>query len=231
MGIGCSHGYLIDPLARKAVLKFAQDYKPEFKFHLGDWIDTTAFRSGAKGTKDETSDVDYDLLEGNNFIKEYKPQILLGGNHEGRVWSLCDHHNAILKSLACRVRQEILDMAQDIGAKFIPYKGVWSMVPFGNFKLTHGYMYGENACRDMAEVHGNIMFAHIHRAGMMNGRRDDNPMGICVGTLSDIPNMDYANTRKSTLAWSQGFVWGEYSDDLVQPFLYNKLQGAEWILP
>lgn len=51
--VGCSHGQMADPKALAAVLKFKESFKPHFTAHLGDAFDTTAFRAGAKGTRDE----------------------------------------------------------------------------------------------------------------------------------------------------------------------------------
>ncbi len=53
MAVSCNHGNRADPEALKAVLAFAKDFKPDLKVHLGDFVDMTAFRSGAKGTGDE----------------------------------------------------------------------------------------------------------------------------------------------------------------------------------
>jgi hypothetical protein len=74
-------------------------------------------------------------------------------------------------------------------------------------------MYNEMAIRDHAETFGNTVLAHLHRAGSATGRRSDHPTAYCVGTLANIPSMAYANTRRSTLAWQHGLVYGEYNDE------------------
>ena len=52
MAVGCSHGELICPESRKAVLEFAKKFRPDFRAHLGDFIDLAAMRGGV------SSDVD-----------------------------------------------------------------------------------------------------------------------------------------------------------------------------
>lgn len=43
--------------------------------------------------------------------------------------------------------------------------------------------------------------------------------------------MEYANTRISTLAWSQGFVYGEYNELSLHPKLHIHDYSPEWKLP
>jgi len=95
-------------------------------------------------------------------------------------------------------------------------------------------MYGENAIRDHAEAHGNVIHAHTHRPGIATGRRDDHPTGICVGTLTARRSMEYAKSRRATLSWGQAFAWGEYTDNYANFNLCmgpNEQNGARWILP
>jgi hypothetical protein len=59
-----------------------------------------------------------------------------------------------------------------------------------------------------------------------------NPLGFCVGTLADVPAMDYSGKRRSTLAWSHGIVFGEYTDDDAQLYLHQWPQNEQnWHLP
>ena len=232
LAVGCSHGDLADQDALDAVLRFKKDFKPDFTVHLGDFLDTAALRSGAKGTGDEGRDLDADLCQGLLFLADLRPNLVLCGNHEARVWRLTDHPNAIVAKCAGDLQRSIRSTCKRLGAELVEYRGIWEKRKIANYSLMHGYLYTENAARDHAEAHGNVIFAHTHRAGMAIGRRDDDAMGLCVGTLADIPNMDYANTRRATLGWSQGFVWGEYCDSWLQPFLHIKQKTANgWVLP
>jgi len=232
VAIGCSHGHLIDPWARDAILSFCERWKPVTRFHLGDAYDLTAFRAGAGGGPDSGKDLNPDLQDGTAFLEHYRPTTLMCGNHERRLWAYCDHPNALISCLAGKLRQSLFEVCRKMKTDLVEYRGLWEWRMLGDYKLGHGYIYNENACRDHAEAHGNCIFAHTHRAGMMAGRRDDEPLGLCVGTLADIPNVDYANQRRATLGWRQGFVWGEYTDKVLQPFLFIKPKEARtWRLP
>lgn len=232
LAVGCSHGGLIDPNAEAAVLRFREAWKPDTCVHLGDFVDTAAFRSGAKGTSDESEPISPDFQAGLDFLKDLRPTMVFNGNHEIRLWKLRSHHNAIISELSSHLIERIQTRVALCKAEYVEDWSIRAYRTIGGYKLMHGYLYSENACRDHAEAHGNVIFAHTHRAGMAKGRRDDNPTGYCVGTLSDIPNMDYASARRSTLSWCPGFVWGEYCDDHAALWLHTQPQGQkEWRLP
>jgi hypothetical protein len=114
----------------------------------------------------------------------------------------------------------------------LPYTGIEQGRTIGGYFYTHGTVYGENCCRDMAEMYGNVVSAHTHRCAVAKGRRSDNPTGYCVGTLTRKGAMEYAKCRRATMAWSQGFVFGEYCSDQSQLYLHEQPSGlAEWRLP
>lgn len=232
LAVGCSHGNHIDPKARSAILNFKDAWKPHKTIHLGDFVDTAAFRAGAKGTSDESEPISPDFEAGLGFLKDLRPNLIFNGNHEARLWRLAGHHSAIIQELSKDLIERIRTRAAICRAEFVEGWGIrhWRMV--GNFKFMHGYLFSENSCRDHAEAHGNIVFAHTHRAGVAKGRRDDSPTGYCVGTLSNIPAMEYAQARRATLSWSGGFVWGEYTDDRCVLWLHEQPQSQdEWVLP
>ena len=232
MAVGCSHGNHINPIAAEAVIKFRESWKPTTVVHLGDFCDTAAFRSGSKGTSDESEPIGPDIDAGCKFLQQLRPTMVLNGNHEIRIWKLQDSTNAIVSDCAMNIVSRLQKQMKALKAD---YEEGWSIHAFrklGNYKLMHGYIFNENSCRDMAETEGNIIFAHTHRAGMAKGRRSDSPTGVCVGTLSNISNMDYALARRATHAWSGGVCFGEYCDDRLIPFIYEQPQTeTEWRLP
>lgn len=231
MAVGCSHGNLISTAAEEAVLKFRKSYKPHFVAHLGDAVDTAAFRSGAKGTNDESVAVAPDVDSGLDFIRKLRPDVYLQGNHEDRLWKLANHHNAIVAGLAQEVIGEIRSLCKSLNCKIVPYEYDQGF-RLGNYLLMHGWYYNEMAARDHAEAFGNVIFCHTHRIAMSKGRRADSPTGVNAGCLIDISTATYAKARRATLAWSNGFAFGEYCDDKLVVWLHEQPQGcSEWILP
>lgn len=232
LALGCSHGVHADPVALDAVLRFRESYKPHVVIHLGDFIDSAAFRAGAKGTGDESEPIEPDVDEGLNFLAKLRPTHVLCGNHEDRLWRLAHSHNAIVSYCAGKIVGAITDKCRRLKAQMIEYTGIHQRLEIGGYLYTHGTVFGEQATRDMAEMYGNVVHAHTHRAGVAKGRRSDNPTGFGVGTLSSIPAMEYAKARRATMAWSAGFVFGEYAADQSQLYLCEKNPAlTEWRLP
>lgn len=232
MAVGCSHGILSDPVALKAVLKFKAAWKPHFTAHLGDCFDTTAFmKEGRAAESGGAKPIEPDMDRGAQFLEDYKPDLFMCGNHEDRLWKLCRDKNELIAYAAGQLVTKITMLCDRMKCKVLPweYKQGFRL---GNYILCHGTIFSEFAPRDMAEVNGNVIFAHAHRAGMATARRRDGVMGICVGHLMDPALAEYAKPRKSTYAWSQGFCWGYYNDETVIPWLHIQPQGqTEWVLP
>lgn len=236
--VSCSHGHLIDPLASKAVVDFVKAFKPHRFDHLGDFTDLSPMMGGGAGQGDPLAP---DVEEGLAFIEMLKAfkdleLVLHEGNHEARLRRLAQSTNEVVAECARLLLLQIEQCAKKLKAKYLPYKGIWSGDRVGNALLTHGSIYNENACRDMAEMYCKggvsvVIFGHTHAPGMAMGRRDDNPIGINVGTLTRRACMDYANSRRKTLSWGQAIVYGEYCDDLLVPTLYVhplELVGQPW---
>jgi predicted phosphodiesterase len=209
LAIGCTHGPHIDRKAFNAILRFKRDFKPRHVIHLGDFVDAAALRSGAKGTGDEVKPLGLDMNAGLMQLKELEPTVILCGNHEARIWRLAEHHNAIISECAGGLKAQVQRTAKELHATILPYDGIHQEWRLHGWRFMHGVFFSENATRDHAESYGNVVHAHTHRPGVSKGRRSDNPTGYCVGTLTKIRNMDYANTRRATLSWGQGFIWGE----------------------
>jgi len=231
MFVGCSHGIYADPTALDAVLQFKEEFRPDVAAHLGDAFDVTALRSGAKGTPDESRPLKPDIDGGIAFLRKFRPTVFFWGNHEDRIERLASHHNQIIRKAGEALREDLQKVFTELKADVVPYTGVYQGRLFGGVRAMHGCMYSENCVRDHAEAFGNVVFAHAHRAGMAVGRRSDHPRGFCVGTLTNMPCMDYAKTRRSTLGWSQGFVWGYFKGNQSQLWLHEHSGSGEWILP
>lgn len=229
IAVGCSHGGLANQQVLNAVLGFMDKWRPVHRIHLGDAYDTAAFRTGARpnsGDADEATPIKPDIISGQKFLNDFRPTAYLLGNHEHRLVRLAGHYNAVISTCAEAVLKDCLAPAKKHKAKIFDYNILTGWYELGGFKFGHGYMYGENYLRDSAETFGNCVVAHAHRAGMAKGRRSDNATAYGVGTLADIPAMDYAGQRRSTLAWSHGFVWGEVFGDRAQLYLCEWPQGT-----
>lgn len=117
---GCSHGELADPAALNEIVKFNADFKPDKRIHLGDFCDTTAWRSGAKGTKDEGACVADDIGAGLTFLERYEPTLVFNGNHEARLYRFAKSPNALLSHAALITIDSIRDtIIEQLGAEYV----------------------------------------------------------------------------------------------------------------
>jgi predicted phosphodiesterase len=230
--VGCSHGDYIDPEAREAALKFQDAWKPHNTIHLGDFTDMAALRTGAMkdpDSKDRAASIADDLKEGVSFLHELKPKHIMFGNHEDRLYKLVDGPNALASHAASLVLDKIDETAKKLKAKTYPYH-IRSYLELGGAKFLHGFMYNVQAIRDHAETYGTCVIAHLHRVGMEEARTAQGDTGYCVGMLARF-DMGYAQQRRATFAWSQGFAYGHYTDNKITVNLCQRKKGNPWILP
>lgn len=210
VAIGCTHGYKASQPRLKEVLAFCDRYKPEIRFDLGDLVDTEAFRSGAKGTADETKDPRPDQAHGLDWLDKYRPTHIAWGNHDVRLQELSSHPSAIVAFAASTLWGQLVSKADELKAKTVPYDIEYGWHRLGGVAWGHGYMYNINAVRDHAEMLSvPVVMAHLHKPEATPGRTINDSMSYCVGTLADIPSMHYARRRRATLQWGHGVVWGE----------------------
>lgn len=233
MAVGCSHGNHICPEARDAVLKFKERWKPHTTLHLGDFIDLAALRAGARSNPDcadRAKDISEDVTEGIDFLYELRPNHILMGNHEARLYALLDSPNALAAHASNCVLEDISECAKRLKARVYPYM-VRSYAEIGDLKCLHGFVYNVNAIRDTAESYGcKTLMAHIHRCGQERARTLNGVSGYALGMLMRF-DPDYAATRRATLAWSQGFAFGYYSDNQTTVNIVERTFGQPWMLP
>jgi len=234
MAVGCTHAGHLDYKAWKEVLAFKQRWQPETTIHLGDFLDTSAWRAGARNNPDDPDrgeSIAEDYLVGISHLKELSPQVCMLGNHEFRVWDLLKSNSAIVAYAAEEGVKAIEGAIKKLKARMFEYdieKGVFIL---GNTYFIHGYSHGESAVRDAVESYGkSVVMAHLHRPEIARGRILGAPIGHCTGTLANVGAMGYARRRRATLRWGHGFCYGEYAHDACVTWLATPTKG-EWRLP
>ena len=235
--VGCTHAGHLDLKAWGEVMKFKERWKPETTIHLGDFLDTAAWRAGARTSQDDPdkgSSFSEDYLHGIGHLKELftgGDHVTMMGNHEARIWALTRSSSAVVAYAAEEGVKAIESAVKKMKARLFPYdieKGVFLL---GNMACVHGYSFGEAALRDHCEQYGRpVLMAHTHRPEQVRGRTIGSPMGTCVGTLMRIQDAAYARHRRATLRWAHGCAFGEYCADAVQTWLATPVKG-EWRFP
>ena len=235
--VGCTHAGHLDLKAWGEVIKFKQRFKPDTTIHLGDFLDTSCWRAGARNSPDDPdkgSSFSEDYLHGIGQLKELftgGEHVTLMGNHEWRVFGLTKSSSAVVAYAAEEGVKAIEGALKKLKSRMFPYdveKGVFLLGPMA---CVHGYSCGEAALRDHCEMYGrSVLMAHTHRPEQVRGRTIGSPMGTCVGTLMRIQDAAYARHRRATLRWAHGCAFGEYCADAVQTWLATPVKG-EWRFP
>lgn len=212
--VSCSHAEMVLPDAMPTLCALCKDWKPDHLVHLGDFLDTTAFRSGAAGTPDESADVGCDIEAGLSFVNEFfslspraKVRLLFKGNHDNRPFKLARHPSAIVRHAAKDVCDAIEYTARKCKAELVPYdiRDGWRAVA-DDMLCGHGYMYNEHAVRDHAQMLGrSVIMGHLHRDEVRRAPTLNRAIGYCIGWLGDERKAGYARERKATLAWENSF--------------------------
>jgi len=213
MAVGCTHGVYACAEAQRNVLAFRESYKPHAVIDLGDVWDWAAFRSGAKGTKDEAANIAMDCHAGAEWLRRYRPTHRTNGNHDDRIYKLADHPSAIIAHAASAVGEAVRQVDEKNKTLVRPYhqkNGWWQ---FGDCKFGHGWMYNEMATRDHAETFGKCVHAHTHTPCTAVGRTFPQAQAWSVGLMADPERLTYAHVRRAWLRWAHGMVFGEYSDN------------------
>lgn len=218
-------------------MKFKNRWAPQTTIHLGDFMDTTCWRAGARNSPDDPdkgASFAEDYLHGIGHLKELfsgGEHITMLGNHEHRVFALTRSSSAVVAYAAEEGVKAIEGALKKLKSRMFPYdveKGVFLLGPMA---CVHGYSCGEAALRDHCEMYGrSVLMAHTHRPEQARGRTIGSPLGTCVGTLMRIEDAGYARHRRATLRWSHGCAFGEYCADAVQTWLATPVKG-EWRFP
>lgn len=232
MAVGCSHGDLAHPDIIKQVLKFKKDFDPKIRFELGDLIDTAAFRTGARGTKDESRPLAPDYNSAVRWLQRYEPTHVSWGNHDHRLVELADSSNAIVAHAASTLWNGLQDETKRLHAETVEYDYERNWFYEGGTYWGHGFWYGEHALRDHAEyLGGPVVMAHLHVAQQQEGRTRVNSRSFCVGTLGDIDQFGYARRRRNTSRWNHGVVFGEMCETEAVLWLASAPKGGQLRFP
>lgn len=234
IAISCTHAEMLHDSAKPALAKALRDWKPDAVLHLGDFLDTTAFRSNADDI-DASKEIRFDLDAGIGFLDWYFAQatqattrIVFEGNHDMRPRKLAQHPNAHIRHSAQDVCAAIASCVSRNHALYINYD-----IKTGWYRLGrlwgHGFMIGENAVRDHAEMMGeDCAIGHLHRVEKRSGRSIKRPTCDCIGWLGDESKAYYARHRRATMAWGLGFALFEWRGNDSILHVQEPTRKGEW---
>lgn len=232
MAIGCTHGDLADQSRLDEAIAFRDRFKPDVRFDLGDLIDTRAFRSGARGSKDEAADPVPDRNAAADWIRRYEPTHVSWGNHCWRLVEWQGHPNAVVSYAASTIWEDLQKAVREVHAKTRPYHISKGWFEMGGVFWGHGYMHNQTAVRDHAEMlGGRVVMAHLHTPEQVPGRVINSGPSFCVGTLANVDRMTYADRNRSKTRWGAAVLFGEVSEKESHLWLVSAKPGEPLRFP
>lgn len=230
----CSHGTCINRAVADELLAFKREFRPHITLHLGDFLDNTAFMRSAGPSERGQSVID-DCKAGIDFLRELQPSVVFVGNHDWRLYKELSNPDQRIAAAAQYVIERLQACIALIGAELVPYSGAldttgWRRI--GRVIFGHGVMYGEQAARDHAEAMGaSCVIGHTHKLLRQPGRVMRSATGYSIGCLCDKPAMQYAAGRRATMAWDNGWMYGEITEEEEWLHLHKAKAGKAAEIP
>ncbi len=193
----------------KAFHRFCGDFKPQRRLIGGDIWDFTALRGGAS-EKDKRHPLLPDFQAGMEFIEQFKPDTVLLGNHDRRLWRKAEAKEGPASELAATCIKEFKEAAKKLDCRIVPYSKT-VVVELGPLNVLHGFFAGENACKRHAHVYGPCIFGHVHTAEHASVPRHSGSAEAWSSPAMVRLDMEYADETPSTLKWQNGWIFGQYN--------------------
>lgn len=200
-----NHGDMIDPVTERAFFDLVEWFKPDRRIHGGDGFDFRWLRGRANDQeRRERTQADFDA--GVSFIKRFKPDTWLLGNHDWRLWKGARSDDGKLADLCAYMVLDLKDAAGPT-CRIIDYGKRCGVHRLGDHAVIHGYHGGMYAARHAAGAYGNVIMGHVHASDIARVPRIDGAIGHSSGCLCRT-DMDYNEGQPGTLRQSNGWLYG-----------------------
>ena len=224
------HGDCQEPAANEALFSFIDIWKPKLRVFGGDLWDFRPLRRAAnEDERRESMAADYEA--GICWLKRFRPQIFLRGNHDERLWELASADKGVQSDYAMRGVVEILTLTEKMKCQMLPYHHRDGVYRLGSLKMLHGFHSGINAARQTALVYGSSLIGHVHTIDEHSIPGLERRVARSVGCLCKL-SMDYQVRIPSHLRHSHGFAYGVVNEKNGNFFVWQAEEvDGKWILP
>jgi len=203
------HGDMADKEAVSKLYEFTKFFKPDIKIFGGDLFDFRSLRKKA-GNAEKAESLADDVAIGTEFLKDWRPNIWLRGNHCERLWDLADNNaeDGLKRDAAQKGVQDLEELCKRQGTILYPYDKRKGVHKEGRLLFIHGYAHGAYALRKTLQGYGeNVIMGHCHTIQQATIEGLTPKQGWIAGCLC---RLDYEYNRAviSSLAQENGFVYG-----------------------
>lgn len=213
-----NHGDQVNQAALKKFFEFVEDFKPKHRIHGGDLFDLRPMRKGA-GPEERSETIELDVTAGEIFLESYRPDTLLLGNHDMRLYEGL-HSNCGMTASTCRMMLQKLQgdaveeprvggLLEKLGLKnILPYHVDEGVYPLGDVNFIHGYRATKYPASAHSENWGpSVITGHVHKYDVHVPRHYKGGLAMCSPTLADL-DMRYLHRSVAALAHDNGWIFG-----------------------
>lgn len=214
-----NHGDQADKETLRRFFDFADDLKPAHRIHLGDLFDFRPLRKGA-GADERAERIEADVVAGQAFLERFKPDTLLLGNHDARLWEAVHSNDGMVATCAAQMLQsfqgdgyavpQIGGLLKKVGVKrILPYhrkKGVYKM---GGINFLHGFRATQHPAKALSENYNgpSCIGGHVHKFDVYIPRHIDGGISMTAPCMADL-DMSYLDRFVAALAHDNGWIFG-----------------------
>lgn len=225
------HGDVQDHDTVDVLFRYVDIYKPDVRVFGGDLFDFRNIRRGA-GPAEKQDSMSADVEAGLEFLKKFKPNVLLLGNHDKRLWDTAEYHtHGIIQDAAKQGVRDITKACRSIKCKVIPYNASIGYHDLGKVRFIHGYHAGIYATKKHAEIYsppgGIVLHGHTHAIQYASIPKANNGAGMGVGCLAQV-DMGYNKHMTGRIMHENGFAYGYVDGSEWEVFQARK--GKKWRL-
>jgi hypothetical protein len=231
-----SHGDQIDEATAAKLLQFCDEYRPQVKIHGGDVFDFRPLREGA-GAEEKQESMERDVTSGMQFLKDFRPDVILTGNHDVRLWKKAENKtNGVMRDLCGRLAQQIEAQPAWNKAHVFPYDTRHGVYAIGSLQFVHGYHSGAMAAKQAVQTYkstGSVIMGHVHSFSRFSDLGLVRSEGITCGMIGKT-DMPYNEKTPRKLAYENGWIFGEiYERKASSPWeaWFVRRHGKEWLNP
>ena len=226
------HGDVQDVDTVNVLLEYTDIYSPDIRVFGGDLFDFRNIRKGA-GPAEKQDSMAADVEAGLEFLSKFKPNILLLGNHDKRLWDTAEYHtHGIVQDAARQGVRDIMSRCRKLKCKVFPYDAAKGYYDLGYVRFVHGYHAGIYATKKHAEIFGRsggiVLHGHTHAIQYHTIPKIGGSAGMGVGCLAQT-DMSYNKHMTARTMHENGFAYG-YIDGKDWEVFQAKKKGKKWRL-
>ena len=228
------HGDQQDSLTVEKLFKFLDIWQPDKVIFGGDLFDFRNIRKNA-GAAEKSASTVADVEAGLDFLKKFKPNVFLLGNHDKRLWDVAEYDkHGIVRDYARQGVKHIQARCRSLRCKIIEYKADKGYFDFGKLRFLHGFATGIYATKKHAEIYspeaGCVLHGHTHAIShhvipRINGGQG--PALVCLAKFDMSYNVSQPARLVHKHGWAYGWIEGKDFEVLQAKEMNGKWQVIE----